>query len=302
MEKRRRIKAALLALDGGQGPQGGKRRELQLLPWDDHISQLTEQKFTSCAKHMCSPSMASTSCSTTKSLASGEIWRRLIRKMAKRAKWGYLVSAETKLAICKATWLGHPYPWSSQGVIQLRVPMRVDHGGRDQPAARGRVPDVTTRISCACLRRSGDGMVEWRGQVAAVDGVHFPMVAPSSNVVPDPMRYHVARKDEYALLCMALCDAEGSSWTTTSHRFRRLLIHLPGLCWSWVQGFSRGSCERPTSSTAMPSPSNSMITPSGGGADLDAFDYHQSSNRVAIERVRHAHPSLGNCGNRWRCP
>ena len=56
------------------------------------------------------------------------------------------------------------------------------------------------------FRAASHGQI-WKGQVGALDGVHFPMKAPSANDVPDPLRYHVARKDKYALLCMAMCDA-----------------------------------------------------------------------------------------------
>ena len=48
----------------------------------------------------------------------------------------------------------------------------------------------------------------WRGQVGAVDGVHFAMEAPGKSDVRDAMRYYVAHKAEYALLCMAVCDAK----------------------------------------------------------------------------------------------
>ena len=41
----------------------------------------------------------------------------------------------------------------------------------------------------------------------AIDGVHFAITSPSELDVPNPMRYHVARKGEFALLCMAGCDA-----------------------------------------------------------------------------------------------
>ena len=34
------------------------------------------------------------------------------------------------------------------------------------------------------------------------------MRAPGNHEVPNPMRYYVARKAEYALLCMAMCDAD----------------------------------------------------------------------------------------------
>ena len=43
--------------------------------------------------------------------------------------------------------------------------------------------------------------------MGALDGVHFAMISPSNKDVPDAGRYHVARKDEYALLCIAVCAA-----------------------------------------------------------------------------------------------
>ena len=46
----------------------------------------------------------------------------------------------------------------------------------------------------------------WRGQVGAIDGVHFKMQAPSDADVPDAQRYHVHRKDMYAL-CSRLPSA-----------------------------------------------------------------------------------------------
>ena len=63
------------------------------------------------------------------------------------------------------------------------------------------------RVLEAEFRAASRGGI-WKGQVGAVDGVHFPMLAPSENDVPDPMRYYVPRKGMYALLCMALCNAK----------------------------------------------------------------------------------------------
>lgn len=289
MEKRRRIKAALLALDGGQGPQGGKRREESPFSWDDHISQLTEQKFKLRYRL--------TFDGFNKLLDNGEFGIRgdleaVDTKMAKRAKWGYLVSAETKLAICLRYLAGasildleliykvsssyaYQCVWTTVDAINRRLVVEFPI---DDPH-KLRVLEAEWRSKAMCA--------EWRGQVAAVDGVHFPMVAPSSNVVPDPMRYHVARKDEYALLCMALCDAEG---VILDYDISQVPQTHDSLAWSLMElgrKVSEGKLRAPyfiNGDAAFPL-SNSMITPSGGGADLDAFDYHQSSNRVAIERA-----------------
>ena len=113
-EKRRRIKAALLALDGGQGPQEQKRREESPFSWDDHLALLrTEQKFKLRYRL--------TYDGFNKLLDDDEFGIRgdleaVNKKMAKRAKWGYLVCAETKLAICLrylATRYGYGAPPSN---------------------------------------------------------------------------------------------------------------------------------------------------------------------------------------------
>ena len=39
-----------------------------------------------------------------------------------------------------------------------------------------------------------------------VDGVHFPMLAPTKDDVNDPLKYYVQRKHCYALLAIAVCD------------------------------------------------------------------------------------------------
>ena len=58
----------------------------------------------------------------------------------------------------------------------------------------------------------------WAGQVACIDGVHFAIRCPSNTDVDNALKYHVARKDEYALLCMAMCDAD-----------RRITVYCPPL-------------------------------------------------------------------------
>ena len=124
----------------------------------------------------------------------------------------------------------------------------------------------------------------WSGQVMALDGVHFKMLSPSEKDVPNPMRYHVARKGEYALLCMAGCDAarrfqffdisqaptthDSMAWSGSTVGQAVMAGKLPGDFFvSGDAAFSTGP---------------SVITPSGEPAH-DDFDYHQSSNRMPIE-------------------
>ena len=47
----------------------------------------------------------------------------------------------------------------------------------------------------------------WRGCVAAIDGVHFKIANPGSSV-SNSNKFYVDRKHCFALLCIALCDAD----------------------------------------------------------------------------------------------
>ncbi|MGB1592517.1 MAG: transposase family protein, partial [Promethearchaeia archaeon] len=124
----------------------------------------------------------------------------------------------------------------------------------------------------------------WEGQVGALDGVFFPMQAPSNKDVSNPLRYYVARKGYYALLCMAVCDAERRildydiSQVPTTH---------DSLAWSLSPLGGRilnGDLPDPyfISGDSAFALSPSMITPSGL-PEHDDYDYHQSSNRMPIE-------------------
>ena len=114
----------------------------------------------------------------------------------------------------------------------------------------------------------------------AIDGVHFAITSPSELDVPNPMRYHVARKGEFALLCMAGCDAARRflsfdiSQAPTTH---------DSLAWSGSEiGQAVLNGELPDSffvSGDAFSAGPSMVTPSGE-PEHDDYDYHQSSNRM----------------------
>jgi hypothetical protein len=125
----------------------------------------------------------------------------------------------------------------------------------------------------------------WEGQVGAIDGVHFKMQAPGPKDVEDPMRYHVARKDIYALLAIAICDAD-----------RRFLYADISFAPQTHDSTAWGSSELGirVQNGDLPYPfflngdaafalGPSMITPSNNDPALDAFDFWQSSNRMAIE-------------------
>ena len=124
----------------------------------------------------------------------------------------------------------------------------------------------------------------WRGQVGAVDGVHFAMQNPGT-FVDDSLRYHVYRKDKYAMLCIAVCDAK---LRFTYYDMSQIPTTHDGLAWSCSPlGSQEKAGELPApyffnGDSAFAS-TESMVTPSAG-AD-DDFDFYQSSNRVCIERA-----------------
>lgn len=125
----------------------------------------------------------------------------------------------------------------------------------------------------------------WQGQVGAIDGVHFRMSAPSNKDVPDPVRYKVSRKDMYALLAIAICDADRRfTWVDISH----------ASCTHDSTAFACTELGMAVDQGALPAPfflngdaaftlSPSMITPSNNDPELDDFDFYQSSNRMPIE-------------------
>ena len=100
----------------------------------------------------------------------------------------------------------------------------------------------------------------------------------------DAGRYHVSRKDEYALLCMAVCDA---ARRFTYYDISQVPTTHDSLAWSMSelgQRVNNGELPAPffINGDAAFSQSPSMICPSAL-PEHDDFDWHQSSNRMAIE-------------------
>lgn len=121
------------------------------------------------------------------------------------------------------------------------------------------------------------------GMVGAIDGVHFAMKNPGTQV-QNPQAYYVFRKDDYALLCIAICDANmkfifadfrQSPTTHDSLAFRQteLGAQIGNGAMPWPF-FLNGD-------SAFIAGAN-MVTPTGVDAD---FDFLQSSKRVIIERA-----------------
>lgn len=122
----------------------------------------------------------------------------------------------------------------------------------------------------------------WKGQVGAIDGVLFQTRNPGVEV-PNPKQYYVERKGMYALLCIAVCDAQCRiTWFDISHEptshdslafgntdFGHRVTNglLPeNFFLNGDAAFTHG---------------RSMVVPLGEAA----FDWLQSSCRVVIERT-----------------
>ena len=289
--RRRRIVTAGVAgfLSGetqtsGQGPQGSKERFDDPFSWAAHLKRLTEKEFK--LRYRVS----------TKRFDKLLGWLRpklevRNEEQARKAKWGELISSEAKLAIC-LRYLAGGDPKDLKLIYHVGVDYiyktvwRVVDAINYHPELAFSFPiDDVEKLSvleAGFRQRSRKGV--WRGQVAALDGVNFKMLAPTAKDVPDPLRYYVTRKAEYCLLCMALCDAE--------RRFLYFDISQgpnthDSLAWALSDlgiRVKRGDLPAPffINSDSAFVPTESMATPSGR-TDMDDYDFEQSSNRIPIE-------------------
>jgi hypothetical protein len=280
--RRRQIAAALEDLaSGGQGPQGQKCRDDPVFSWESHMRRLSDAEFK------------------LRYRLSRDGFKALLgllrvdlevenKVLAKRAKFGALVPPEAKLAIA-LRFLAGGSPLDlrliycvSKSYVYHCIWLVIDAVNKaleiDFPIDDPQKLKILEEEFAAASR----GGI-WRGQVGALDGVHFAQRAPSKSDVDNAMKYFVGRKDKYALLCMAICDARRRiiyydiSQAPTTH---------DSLAWGASKLGRRimnGELPKPyfINADAAFSLSDSVITPSGG--EDDDFDFHQSSNRMPIE-------------------
>jgi hypothetical protein len=205
---------------------------------------------------------------------------------AKHAKGGVVVEPATKLAIAMRYFSGGHFS-DLKMIYHVGTKFVFDCIWRVVDAvnavfkAEFPIDDVEKLKKLEAEFRSVSRGGIWKGQVGCVDGIHVAMLAPSNKDVKDPRRYHVARKDKFALLCMAICDSERRFlWWDTSHApttHDSLAFSATSL------GVRLAKGELPSNffinGDAAFSLSNWMITPSGH-PDHDDFDFFQSSNRM----------------------
>jgi hypothetical protein len=288
-ERRRRAAVAawfLLQAHQQSGPQGPKRRKTPFC-WEEHEACLTEQEFK--ARYRLTKESFAKLLSLIRpalDLPSSEMAVRNQRN----ANCNATVPAECVLACGlrmlaggQACDLKLVYKMSMSQVYKclymvvdavnatLKMEFPIDDLQKLQ------------ELEAGFAARSLGGV--WRGQVGAVDGCHITTEAPPPSV-PDAKKYYVARKGKYALLLMAVADAQSRflfcdiSQVPTTH---------DSLAWSTTtlgQRLRDGDLPEPffISGDSAFSLSNSLITPSSGTALYsDAFDYVQSSERIPVE-------------------
>ena len=186
-----------LQLMGGQGPRGKKKRPVQqTFCWRTHLMRLTATEFK--ARYRLDIDAFYDLLQIIKPCL--EIKNE---KMARLAKWGDLVLPEVELAMALRFMAGGSpldlkliYGIESKSYVYDCVWLVVDACNK-KLAVEFPLHDVEKlKILEAEFRAQSIGGV-WEGQVGAVDGVHFPMIAPTSKDVPNPMKYYVDRKSEY---------------------------------------------------------------------------------------------------------
>jgi hypothetical protein len=279
------VAISLLSQQSGMGPSGPNRKPSGFC-WRAHVHRLTESEFK------------------LRYRVSYDSFNTLLDKLASRLRVtnvAQAVNSRSHLPICLE--------------VRLAVALRYFAGGDAQDLAliydisKGCVwrlvwlvvdavnltldnmrfedaiddPDALQALEMDFAMATRGGF--WRGQVGAIDGVHIKMRRPSQTDVNDPNRYHVARKDIYALLLMAIADIhrrftwadcsmapqthDSTAWTATElgQRVERGDLPYPYFL-NGDAAFSLGP---------------SMITPSNNDPALDDLDYYQSSNRMPIE-------------------
>ena len=180
----------------GQGPQGPKVRFDTEFSWRDHVARLTDRDFK-LRYRLTLPAFNELLGMLRPYLKVKD------EEKARMAKWGHLISEEAKLA-CTLRYLaggdvkdlqliyhispGHVYKYIWMVVDAINEVIKIEFPLKDR---------AKLKVLEAEFRAASRGGI-WRGQVGAVDGVHFPMLAPSQSDVPDPLRYYVPRKGMYA--------------------------------------------------------------------------------------------------------
>ena len=273
---------------GGQGPQGPKLKDKAPFVWADHVRRFTDATFKLRYRLRADYFY---------DLLDGEEGRPGIRdrltpkdaRKALNAKGGELIIPEVRLAAALRYFAGgavediHIIYHMSKSEVMHSVWMVVDAVYAVFKLGFPFEDQAKLALLEAEFRSISRDQV-WEGQVGAVDGVHFPMFRPSRKEVPDPARYHVSRKNCYALLCIAVCDASRRFLDMDISQFPTTHDSMALHCSKFGQGLATGKLPEQyfISGDAAFHGMPSMLCPDGH-AEFDDFDYVQSSQRMPIE-------------------
>ena len=282
-QHQRSLAAAAISLFHGQDSGGGWQCRHHAFDWEAHVHNLNEDEFK--ARYRLSAQ------SFYKLL---ELLRPELdvnnHLMASRSRSGRPIPIEARLACALRYFAGGDpidlkliYCMSKQQIM-LCVWRAVDAINLCLDNIIFPIDDIQALGELERDFRAGTRGGFWQGQVGAIDGVHFKMKCPTAQV-KDPMRYYIARKQEFALLAIAICDYHRRfTYVDISHASQ---TH-DSTAWAATDlgvRVARGDLPYPfflNGDGAFPLGPN-MIVPSTGDASLDNFDFYQSSTRMAIE-------------------
>ena len=187
IHQRRKVVAAVLLCNGGQGPQGRKAHRQMIFSWAEHVGQLTEEEFRLRYRFTFEGFYELLDKICDDLLVHDE-------ELAATAKWGCVVEPETKLAMA-LRYLAGGSPLDlrliyavSKSYVYDCVWLVVDAVNKAFPV-QFPIDDVGALQELEVGWREKSKCTGWKGQVGAIDGVHFPMMAPHRTDVPDPQRY-----------------------------------------------------------------------------------------------------------------
>ena len=282
MQQQRLVLAAAVLL--GQSEKTGPNREVRDFSWDEHVRYLYDAEFK--LRYRVSWDSFNT---LLRILEPG--LRVANEAQAMKSRSGKAIELSTRLAVALRYFAGGCpldliciYKISKTQVFRC-IWLVVDAVNTYLKNMHFPIDDADALAELELGFRAATRGDFWRGQVGAIDGVHFKMRAPTNKDVDNPMRYYVSRKDTFALLAVAICDVNRRflwadiSHTSTTHDSTAWTATELG------QTIAQGGLPEPyfINGDAAFTLGPSMITPSNNDKELDDFDFYQSSNRMAIE-------------------
>ena len=215
VQQQRLVLAAALLL--GQSEKTGPNREVRDFSWDEHVRYFTDAEFK--LRYRVSWDSFNT---LLRILEPG--LRVANEAQAIKSRSGKPIELSTRLAVALRYFAGGCpldliciYKMGKTQVFRC-IWLVVDAVNTHLKNIHFPIDDADALAELELGFRAATRGDFWRGQVGAIDGVHFKMRAPTNEDVDNPMRYYVSRKETYALLAMAICDVNRRFlWADISH-------------------------------------------------------------------------------------